>query len=104
MIGGGLDFDLEFLRDAPGDFAERCGTSILSGTGKVDVLEDERFGYTRGFYAKFGTPSGGRGLCLRRCSRRGRQGRESIVRASVEFLLRLTGSRRSDGNRTRMPR
>lgn len=104
MIGGGLDFDLEFLRDAPGNFAERRRTSILSGTGEVDVLEDEGFGYTRRLDAKFGTPSGGRGLGLRRRSRRRGQGRESIVGASVEFLLRLTGSRRSDGNRTRVPR
>ena len=104
MIGGGLNFYLEFLRDAPSNLAERRRTSILSGTREVDILEDEGFSYTRRLDAKFGAPSGGRELGLRRCSRRGGQGRESVVGASVEFLLRLTGSRRSDGNRTRMPR
>jgi len=104
VIGGSLDFDLELLRNVPGNFAEGRRTSILSGTGEVDVLEDEGFSYTRRLDTKFGTPGGGRGLGLSRCSRRRGQGGESIVGASVEFLLRLTGPRRSDGNRTRMPR
>lgn len=105
MIRGSLDFDLEFLRNVPGNLAECCRTSVLSGTREVDILEGEGFSYTRWLDAGPSSPSGGRGLGLGRRSWRSRQGWKSIVGAGVRFLLRrLTGSRRGHGSRTRISR
>lgn len=105
MVRGSLDFDLEPLHDAFGNLAERRRTSILSSTREVDILEDEGFRYTRWLDTRFNAPSGGYGLGWSRRSWRRRQGREGIVRGSIKFLLRKsTGSRRSRGSRTSMPR
>jgi hypothetical protein len=105
VIRGSLDLDLEFLRDASGNLTECCRTSIPSGTREVDILEGEGLGYTRWLDARFRIPSRGRGLGLGWRSCRRRQGRESVVGASVEVLLgRLTRSSRSRGSRTRLPR
>ena len=64
MIGGSLDFDLVFLRDAPGYLAKCRGTPILPGAGQVNVLKGEGFGNTRWLETGPNAPSGCRGLGL----------------------------------------